>query len=474
MSDSHPLPIQSWADVYQLLRAKAEANRGTVTVAAKGAASDSWPHTSTRDVFAIALVFDTAIDDHTSGTMVARWIVESDLLAGEPSDSIDPYVGNRSFWETLAAAVVELDRAHAPLPGGAAIDDAVRALETARPAAARERRNAAGTMLVTVFAEPSWRAMAVRQLEFFRTLRGEIPGSNPFAPLVPATSNGDVLALADYWTDQLALIGDRASDTFHRLLYSCWRDVSQRVRAECKHAPPHELCAHNPDFWTSLLLLTTQSDACDAAPMPWAFHVPPAPQHGRNATPADMEIPLEFPDYKTWDEKARLQRDSAANLRGQDQVAGRLIAQVPRTTVADVRRLAAYWSDKLDRIGERNFADQSSQLALHRWKNAAAEVQRIPQDIYAGTVYWHNTDFWEAVMTIAIQIAVTDEAPSRGQLIKEAVTKAVHELPQRLKSAVEGYWSNFLAKPLLYLGLGAGTVAVLYLATRGRSVEPRP
>lgn len=465
--------IPSWADVYQVLRAKAEASRGTVTIAPQGAPANAWPHTTTRDVFAIALVFDAAIDDHTSGAMAARWIVESDLLAGEPKDSSDPYVGNRSFWETLALAAVELDRAHAPVPAASVVDTALRELETVRPATAAERRNAGGTMLVTVFAEPSWRGMALRQLEFFRALRGDVPGSNPFAPLVPATSNADLLALADYWTDQLARVGDSATDTFHRLLYSCWRDVSHRVRHECRHAPPNELCVHNPDFWTSLLLLTTQSDACNAAPMPWAFHVPEPARHPRNAAPIDTGVTLDFPEARTWDDAARMQRDALAQLRGEDPITGRLITRVPRTRVSDVRQLAAYWSAQLARVGEHHVADISARHVVERWRSAVAEVDRIPQDVDPASVYAHNVDFWEALMTIAIQVAATDEAPSRWQLLKEAAAKAVKDLPQTLKSAVDSYWRDVLAKPLIYLGIGLGGVALVYLALRGSSTEPR-
>ena len=58
MSD-RPFCIQSWADLYQMLRAKAEASRGTVTIAAHvlplmrwlrlGCFVGSSPHISDRD-----------------------------------------------------------------------------------------------------------------------------------------------------------------------------------------------------------------------------------------------------------------------------------------------------------------------------------------------------------------------------------------------------------------------------------------
>lgn len=460
MSDSRQFAFQSWAEVYQMLRAKAEASRGAVTVAPQGAPGTAWPHTTSRDAFAVALVFDAAIDEHASGAMVARWIVESDLLAGEPDDNTEPYVGNRSLWETLAAAAVELDRAHAPLPAASLIDDALRELKTARPAAPRERRNASGTMLVTVFAEPTWRAMALRQLDFFCALRGAVPCGKPLELQLPATTNADVVALAVYWSDQLAHLGSNASDTHHRLVYSCWREVVHRVLRDVKTAPGREPCAHNLEFWASLLMLTTQSDACDAAPMPWAFH---DPLSHRNAAAVDTGPTLVFPPTKA-DDAARMQRDEYARQRGEDVVTGRLITRVPRTTVYDVHQLAERWSELLVKVGEHNFADVSYRHVIERWQNAVTQVAAIPSDVDPNSVYAHNTDFWEALVTLSTQIATTAEAPTRMELVKQAVQKAAQELPQRLRS----FWDDILSHPLVSLGIGAGSVVFLYLLTRPR------
>jgi len=252
MSDSQPLSVQSWSDVYQLLRAKAEASRGTITLTPSDAPRVTYPHTISRDAFALVLVFDTAVNEHASANVVTRWIWESDLLSGEPEDSTDPYVGNRSLWDTLPAVASELDRVQAPLPAQSVIDDAIRELETPRPTVADEIRNGATTMLVTVFIESTWKAMAQRQLQFFCRLRGEQVAGNPFVPSIPATGNADVLSLADYWTDQLARIGARATDTYHRMVYSCWREVLYRVQRHAKHAPAHETYVHNTEFWTAL------------------------------------------------------------------------------------------------------------------------------------------------------------------------------------------------------------------------------
>ena len=471
MSNLHS--FQSWSEVYQALRAKAEATRGTVTIKTNGEPGATFPHTSAGDAFTITLVFDAAVNDYAAGAVVGRWIIETDLLAGEPEDCQGPYVGNRSFWETLAVAVVELDRVQAPLPGRSLIDDAMKQLETARTASGDPVRNAAGSMLVTVFSERSWKAMALRQFEFFRALRGESGGANPFMPRVPATRNADVLALAVYWTDQLARVGDNATDTYHRLVYSCWREVMGQVERYAKHAPDADTYPLNAEFWTALLLLTTQSDACGAPPTPWAFHVHPTRHRPRNVAAVDTGATLDFPAAKTWDEAAKMQRDAFAQLRGEDAITGRLIGRVPRTTIADVRQLAAYWQNGLARVGERHWADISSRHVIERWKAAVAEVDRIPLNADPNAVYARNVDFWEALITIAIQVAVTNEAPTRWQLVKEATKQAIADLPHTLKTAAEDFVTGVIKRPLTYLGVGLGGLAVILLLTRSRKSESK-
>jgi len=473
MSTLHSSAIRSWSDTYQRLRAKAEASRGMVTLTAGTGPSATFPHTTSRDAFAIALVFDTAVTDHASRSLVARWIGESELLAGEPEDSTVTYVGNRSFWETLTAAAIELDRAHAPLPAQSLIDDVMRELEATRPIA-QQMHHTAGTTLVTVLAEQSWKAMAVRQFEFFRMLRGEAVGESPFMPTVPATCNADVLVLADYWTDQLARVGHNAHDTYHRLAHSCWREVLHRVMRHASHAPALDTYAHNTEFWNALLLLTTQSDVRDASPTPWAFQVPPCGHHHdphrnglhRNAVAVESGPTLDFSAAKTWDDAARMQRDTFSTLRGEDRVTGRLVGRVPRTTISDVRQLAAYWSNGLAKVGEHSFADISYKHVLKRWQDAVAEVERIPSTADPAAVYEHNTDFWEALMTIAIQVAVTAEAPTHWTLVKETAKHALAELPNTLKTAVNDLASGVLAKPLLYVGVGLGGLALTILLLR--------
>jgi hypothetical protein len=344
-------------------------------------------------------------------------------------------------------------------------------LAAAPPAPAERVRNAAdGSTLVTEFTERSWKAMALRQFEFFRALRGE-SAANACMPCTPATRNTDVIALAIYWTDQLTRIGEHAGDTYHRLVYSCWREVMEQVERYGRHGHPQAIYPLNAEFWTALLLLTTQSDACNATPTPWTFHGAASVQPPRNAPAVGTGPTLNFPPTRTWDEAAKMQRDTLAELRGEDSITGRLIGRVPRTTVADVRQLAAYWQNGLAKVGEHHWADISHRHVLERWKAAVAEVDRIPLDVDPSSVYARNVDFWEALMTIAIQIAVTAEAPTRWELAKEATRRAILDLPTTLKTAAGDVVSAVLRRPLIYAGVGLGGLALILLLTRPRKSE---
>ena len=462
MSTSPSRAFQSWSEIYQMLRAKAEATRGTVTITASDAPAATFPHTTSSDAFEIMIVFDTAVHEHVSGPLVDRWITESDLLAGEPDASMERYIGNRSFWETIAIVAIELDRLHAPLPSQVSIDEAIAQLDEPLPVDPQNVRNARGSSIVTAFVEPTWMAMATRQFEFFRALRGEDATKLAFLPPIPATCNADVLQLATYWSEQLTRAGGSASDTFHRLLFSSWRDAVQDVVRHCREAPQHHVYPLNGPFWRALLFLAVRSDACNEPPTPWTFELP-AIHHGpvRNTAPVDSGATLDFPAAKTWDEAAKMQRDAFAKLRGDDVVAGRLITRVPRTTVSDVRQLSAYWSAGLRKVGTHHYADISFSHVVARWEAAVADVDRIPLDADPASIYEHNVDFWEAVMTIAIQVAVTAEAPTRWQLVKQTL----RHLPETLLRTITDH-------PWLYAGIGLGGLAVLLLARRCRPPAP--
>jgi hypothetical protein len=72
-----------------------------------------------------------------------------------------------------------------------------------------------------------------------------------------------------------------------------------------------------------------------------------------------------------------------------------------------------------------------------------------------------------------VQIATTSEAPSRFDLFTSATANAVKDLPGRLKSAAEGLVRDAIARPLTSIGIGLGSLALLYLLLRGPDCETR-
>jgi hypothetical protein len=466
--------LRSWSDVVHALRAEAEAHRGAILLSPDTPDEITFPRTTGQDVLAISIVFSEPVRAHASRSVVQRWGAEIDLLTNEsPWTLADTYVGNRSFWSTVAAVAIDLDRVHAALPGAEFWDMVMKQLGTERGPLC----NAAGPMLITLFTAPTWAEMVERQLQLFRVLRGEEQVDPAASPVVPCTCNADVLELARYWTEQLARIGSDPYQTHARLAFIGWPAVLHDVIRFAKLGDPRAIYFRNAEFWTALVLLS-QSDACDAVPAPWAFRVPPVhpTDQTRNAQPVDYGDRVEFPEAKTRDDAARMQRDYFSQLRGEDVLPGQaLVTRIPRTTHSDVRQMAAYWSHAMRKVGEHHQADISYRHVVDRWKAAVADVDRIPLSADPDAVYARNAEFWTALMTIAIQVAVTDEAPSKWTLIKQSTKHSLERLPDtlasvasRLADTAKNALAYALAKPLLYLGGGVAGVAVLYLLLRQR------
>lgn len=468
--------LHSWFDVFQILRAEAEAHRGAITVPAPDAEDAfSFPRTTGQDVLAIFVPFDGAVQASASPAVRQRWHDENKLIATQsPWTLADPYVGNRSYWSTLAIVVIELDRVHAPLPAPEAWEGVLAQL-AAPPGPLRP---AAGAMMITLFTAPTWAEMAGRQLDLFRVLRGPDVTSDPrmpIVPIVPRTCNADVLELARYWTEQLTRIGAHAYDTHTRILYARWPEVVENVVRYAKRGNPRDPYPFNLEFWTAIAQLA-QCDAAGQLPAPWAFQPPPTGrgQVHRNAGGEDTDH-IVFPDAKTWDDAAMKQKTEFSKLRGEDVYpvtegqAGAHITHVPRTTISDVRQVANYWALAIARAG----VDKSDQAAIKRWHDALDQVMRIPSDADPHSVYPYNRELWAAVVSISVQIAVHDEAPSRFTLAMESLGHGFKELPNTLsnvwdavQNAGKKVIANAIGRPLLYAAGGVlvgGTVIYLLM-----------
>ena len=475
--------IRSWSDGYRALRKQAEAHRGVILLNPDFADTASWPRTTGLDVLAISAVFDGAVRAQVSPAAGQRWFqawfVETDLLAREPQETLtDTYASNRSFWSTLAGVATLLDHLQAALPEPEAWNAALRQL-----AAERDARRNGPPLAEDVTAEfprvGSWDEMADLQLRFFRALRGEELADGPLLVRIPRTTNADVLQLATYWTEQLARSASCAAIRY-RHVYTHWGAALVDVSRHAQGASPHAIFPCNREFWHALYILATQAEASVEPLSPWTIHVQAIADHAeplRNAAPIERAETIEFPAAASWDEAARMQRDYFVKLRGEDIVPGGLAVHVPRTTNSDVTQLAAYWSKALARVGEHNFADISYRHIINRWKAAVADVEQLTRGAEPTAIYPRNAEFWAALLTIALQVAVTDEAPSRWTLVKETV----HNLPQNIsdaiaklpdvvskvadagkKTLIEG-----LARPLVFVGGGILALSLLLRSSRG-------
>lgn len=263
--------LRSWTDILWMLFAEAETRRGLVSLLDSNPPV-SFPRTTGRDALTIATVFDAAVRAHGPSNLVQSWIQELDSLSQEtPATLNDTYIGNRTFWTTLVQAAHDLDGVHAALPSAGVVDAAMHQLATAR-----EPRNSDDTMLITLFTAPTWRKMAERQLQMFRALRGEECANGPRVAIVPRTTNGDVVALARYWTEEVARSVRDSHDTCESHLweaYSGWPEVARRVLSAAQEGPIGGKYPHNAEFWRALMKLASR-DTGAHCPSPWAVNIP--------------------------------------------------------------------------------------------------------------------------------------------------------------------------------------------------------
>jgi hypothetical protein len=109
MSDVSMSSIQSWSDAFHALRAQAEANRAAITAPTPDSPDAfTFPRATGQDVLAVSVAFDATVRAHAPSTILQRWLAENDLISTQsPWTLADPYVGNRSYWSTLALVVID-------------------------------------------------------------------------------------------------------------------------------------------------------------------------------------------------------------------------------------------------------------------------------------------------------------------------------------------------------------------------------
>jgi hypothetical protein len=204
----------------------------------------------------------------------------------------------------------------------------------------------------------------------------------------------------------------------------------------------------NRSLWAALLAVASYLDSMKVAlPEPDAIEALLdllwTPTLHRNAT-GPQKVIVEGSAEKIW----TAQRDELIKLRGADlkeptaEMGGRAM-RVPRSTNADIVRLADYWSMQLisflTAMGVRGPANTMGvQGQLNRWNTIRGDVDAIARKGKPDDVYPKNHEFWHESLGLATNLAAWGEVPSDFELAFGATTKAVADLPSRLASAAKG------------------------------------
>jgi hypothetical protein len=271
--------------------------------------------------------------------------------------------------------------------------------------------------------------------------------------------------------EQLALVDPRTEYEGNRAFWAALPAVFVYLHSEGAPLPP-------PEVWDALVaVLHDQSEL-------------------RNIGPKGDGPFKHFPNVKTFDDLYIEQYKYLRDLRGSDELApdpgmGGGQYKIPRSTNADVIALADYWSKQLADV-KQVFGHAG---AVERWKRARADIDQIARKGDPTAVYPKNNAFWRDVKATAIHVAVADEAPTKGDMVLDAIKTSVQNLPENIATgakkvagalteaagdvahgvgkianeAGKGLFSGF-GGPLL---VGAGLLG-LFLISRNRSSSESP
>ena len=142
---------------------------------------------------------------------------------------------------------------------------------------------------------------------------------------------------------------------------------------------------------------------------------------------------------KTYDDLLEAQRALLANKRGSDTLpppegfqGGP--AAIPHTTNSDVLQLATYWTDRLSSVKHEMGHDGIVKM----WQVALDDVDKLAKPGKPDDVYPKNHEFWASARRVAVQVAISDEAPSKWDMFVGSVKTSVSHLPENVEHAIEG------------------------------------
>jgi hypothetical protein len=317
-------------------------------------------------------------------------------------------------------------------------------------------------------------------------------GSPPAADVMmtmpewPRTTGADVIAIATLVDPILGALPLRPGGYGTSRL---WQSAVIELEMAAFASPAAEY-PYNRSLWSALLavasyLETMQASLPDEVTIDALLDTLWAPVAYRNAEPASRPI-TESNAEKMW----TTQRDELAKLRGSDvrespEIGGGPM-KIPRSTNADIVRIADYWAMQLStfltKILLGSGPDNRSGLdgQLKRWGAIMEDVDKLARKGKPDDVYPKNHQLWHEAWGLAVNLATWGEVPSTFDLFWGATKQAVKDLPERLSDAAAaaakaagqvahdigaGFLSG-LGKPLLIGGAAVVGLLVVISLTR--------
>ena len=301
----------------------------------------------------------------------------------------------------------------------------------------------------------------------------------------PRTTGNDVIAIAAIVDPVVRSYGTPG-------ILRRWRATCADIACDALRAA-HDTYSRNHDFWTTFEAVAVFLDDV-AAPSPaaalWRALLAELSTRRNVGPSADGPI-AHFDNIKTFDELYQAQLKFLQGKRGADTLdppAGFSggVRLIPRTTNADVLQLATYWTNQLGAV--RHTLGHDSVLA--KWRAALADVDALAKPGRPAAVYPKNNELWREMWHVAVQVAVSDEAPTRWDMVVDSVKDSVVHLPATI-SEVAGKGAELVEGAAHAVGevasevgrglfsgvgapvlIGAGLIG-LYMVSRGRAHDAK-
>ena len=275
--------------------------------------------------------------------------------------------------------------------------------------------------------------LAVRERAY--EVRGfvEINSETHAAARWPRTTGADVIAIAAVLDPAVRANGTPG-------LLRRWRATLADLQREALPAA-RDTYSENRTFWStfeSVAIFLDDVAVSPPSPAIWDAlieHVGEVAEL-RNIGPSQDGPIAHFDNIKTYDDLYNAQLKFLKQKRGTDpreQPAGFSGGNrdIPRTTNGDVLQLATYWSSALADV-KHVFGHDG---VVARWQPVMADVDKLAKPGTPDAVYAKNNEFWRELQEVAIQVAVSDEAPSKWDMVVDSVKDSVKHLPETLTGA---------------------------------------